>query len=329
MIAPPQIAAWPVAGAATRSALRSLAATCLVAALAIAAGALVPLSIARFTAADTNAAGFTTETLDPPTGVSATGGSSVVLTWTASVDGGASGYLVDRATSSGGTYSQVGTATPVSASSFNDSPTPGTYWYRLSTYFQNWTSATTTPVSATVTTATNTGPKSCAGASNAAEATGNLNGYESNASRACTDDSSFAVDVNTGALGHSGTCTNVANDAHRFWGYAFGLPATVTSIDGISVRADAALNNNGGTSNLCVQLSWDGGSSWTTAKTLVMTSASEVTYTFGGAADTWGRTWAVGNFLTANFRVRVIDATSQPNKDYRLDYLAATVSYTP
>ena len=34
-----------------------------------------------------------------------------------------------------------------------------------------------------------------------------------------------------------------------------GLPGSVTSIDGIQLRATLKLNNNGGTSNICAQLS--------------------------------------------------------------------------
>ena len=49
----------------------------------------------------------------------------------------------------------------------------------------------------------------------------------------------------------------------------------------------------------------------------------------GSATDAWGRTWAVGDFATSNFRIRVIDATDTNNRNYQLDYLTVAVQYTP
>src|SRR6476619_2938816 len=81
-------------------------------------GTLVPISLARLTDAGSSAGAFTAATLSPPTGVSATGGSNVTLSWTASTSAGATGYNVERSTSLAGTYAQIGTATPLSATSY-------------------------------------------------------------------------------------------------------------------------------------------------------------------------------------------------------------------
>ena len=43
--------------------------------------------------------------------------------------------------------------------------------------------------------------------------------------------------------------------------------------------------------------------------------------------DTWGRTWAVGDFTNANFRIRVTDVSNNANRDFFLDWIAARVSY--
>jgi hypothetical protein len=289
----------------------------------------VPISLARFADASSATGAFTAATLAPPTGVSAAGGTSVTLGWTASTSTGATGTIVERAAALAGPYSQIGTATPVTATSYVDGPAAGTYWYRLSTYIGNWRSATTTPVSATVTTSTSTGATPCVPASNAADTGGLGNGYEGTPTNACAADAAVATDTNTGAAGHSTSCTNAANDRHRFWGYAFGLPGTVTSVDGITVRADAGMNNNGGTSVVCIELSWDGGTTWTTAKSFTLGGTAVATYTLGAANDTWGQTWTAAQLSTTSFRVRLTDATSQANKTYRLDYLAVTVQYTP
>jgi hypothetical protein len=79
-----------------------------------------------------------------------------------------------------------------------------------------------------------------------------------------------------------------------------------------------------------VQLSWDGGTTWTTAKQTSTLTTSEATYTLGGTADTWGRTWSATNLSNTNFRVRVIDVASGSganSRDFSLDWVAVRVSY--
>jgi hypothetical protein len=289
----------------------------------------VPVTRAGFINNASTNGSFASATLAAPTGVSAVGGTSVTLSWTASGSTAAAGYVVQRATAQAGPYGQIGTATPISSTSYIDAPSAGTYWYRLRTYVGNWRSAATTPVSATVSSSTSTGAKPCAPASNAADTGGVGNGYEGTPDNACAADGSVAADTSTGSAGHSTTCSNPANDRHRFWGYGLGLPGTVTSIDGITVRADVGMNNNGGTSVLCVELSWDGGTTWTAAKSITLAGTAVAQYTFGSTSDTWGRSWTAAQLSTANLRVRLTDATSQNNKTYRLDYLAVTVQYTP
>jgi hypothetical protein len=86
---------------------------------------------------------FSTETLDPPTGVNATAllFLTVSVTWVATVDTRATGYQVLRSTTSGSGYTLVGTVTPRSATSFTDLPlVPGTYYYVVRSYFGSWTS---------------------------------------------------------------------------------------------------------------------------------------------------------------------------------------------
>ena len=62
---------------------------------------------------------------------------------------------------------------------------------------------------------------------------------------------------------------------------------------------------------------------------VAVTATAEPTYTFGSTADTWGRSWSVGEFSTANFRVRLVDACTQGTKRFDLDYVAVSVTYTP
>lgn len=307
-------------------------ATLLVAAV-LTAGLLggAPITLARFTGSVNRSASFGTATLQPPTALTGTGGASVGLSWTASSSTGASGYNVLKSATSGSGYSQIGSVTPVTATATTDAPAAGTWYYVLRTYFASWTSATSNEVSVVVAGGpTSTGPVQCSGTSNAAETTnaGDNNGYESLPANACAVDGSVATDGSTGT-GGANSCTASTKDKHRWWGYAFGLPATVTSINGITVAPVAGMNNNGGETWLCVQLSWDGGTSWTAAKNVVLSGTGLAAYSLGGTADTWGRTWAPADFSSASFRVRVIDSTTQPNKDVRLDGLGVSVAYTP
>ena len=114
-------------------------------------GALSYLTSAFFT--DSTAVGgnsFTTDTLDPPTGLTATGGSTASLDWTTTVDTYASGHRVLRSTTTGGPYSQITEVTPRTTTTYTDSPADGTYYYVLRSYFQNWESANSNEDSATV-----------------------------------------------------------------------------------------------------------------------------------------------------------------------------------
>jgi hypothetical protein len=304
----------------------------------IVAAILVPMllasttgvSLARLTDLATSTKAISTDTLDPPTGLAATGGANASLTWTATADTYASGYDLQRAAVSGGPYSVVASITPRTTVAATDTPpTSGTWYYVLRSVFQNWTSVNSNQASATVTLgSTPTGFLACTAGSNAADTGGDGNGYETTPANACVVDGSVATDAGTGT-NTTVSCTDAGKDRHRFWDFGFGVPASVTSVDGIQVRADAGMNNNGGTNNLCVELSWNGGTSWTAPKSFDMQVSTITTYTLGATNDTWGRTWAAANFSNANFRVRITDASSQPNKSYLLEFLAVQVTYTP
>lgn len=78
---------------------------------------------------------------------------------------------------------------------------------------------------------------------------------------------------------------------------------------------------------MCVQLSWDGGQSWTSARSTPTLGTSFATYTIGGANDTWGRAWSTTNLSNASFRVRVINVSSSTSRDFSLDWIPVRVHY--
>jgi hypothetical protein len=76
-----------------------------------------------------------------------------------------------------------------------------------------------------------------------------------------------------------------------------------------------------------VQLSWDGGAAWTTAKSTPTLTTSTATYVLGGPADNWGIAWTLSNLSDPNFRVQVIDVSSSTSRDFSLDWVAVRINY--
>jgi hypothetical protein len=95
------------------------------------------------------------------------------------------------------------------------------------------------------------------------------------------------------------------------------------------VRLEARADGTGGSPKICVQLSWDGGITWTTARSTPTLGTTEASYSLGSPTDTWGRTWNASDFNNASFRLRVIDVASHPNRDFFLDHVAVNVTYQP
>jgi hypothetical protein len=81
---------------------------------------------------------------------------------------------------------------------------------------------------------------------------------------------------------------------------------------------------------MCVELSWDGGNTWTAVKqTSTLSSSSSSSRTLGSSSDTWGRTWSVSDFSNANFRIRITNTASNTSRNFRLDFAGVRVTYTP
>lgn len=292
---------------------------------AIVAGlAAIPVSGAIFTASDASSWTADTDLLAPPSSLTATAGASIALAWAVTPDVYASGYQVLRSTTSGSGYGQVGTATPQAATAYTDTPAgAGTYYYVLRSYYLNWTSVDSNEASALF--APGTGFKDCTSQAAETSSAGDNNGYEVSPANACADDNAEAADMNSGTS-TSTVCTNSNKDKHRFWGYAFGLPGSVTAITSIDVRAGIRVDATSGTNRLCARLSWDAGTSWTATQQVTLTSTTEQTVTLSGL---WGRAWTLAELGTANFRVQLIDVSSNTGRDFFLDYVAVQVLYTP
>lgn len=303
--------------------------------LAVLIGGLAPgeTTLARFTDATAATGSIATDTLAPPTGMAASGGASVTLSWVATVDGYASGYQLLRSATSGSGHALVATISPASTTTANDDPGSGTWFYLLRSVYQSWLSVPSVEVSAVVGAPITTALVACASQAPDTSGAGDNNGYQGDPARGCLGDDLDATDTNSGTGGTqscgAGAAPDTRKDRHRFWGFAHGVPLTASVIEGITVLADVGMNNNGGSSAICAQLSWDGGATWTTIQSRALTRTAEATYTFGGTADTWGRAWTAAELAAASLRVRLINASSRTNKRFDLDHVAISVTYRP
>jgi hypothetical protein len=161
---------------------------------------------------------------------------------------------------------------------------------------------------------------------NAAAGGGDRNGFQTSPGNAHQDDGLLAADVNSGK-NTSSDCTNSGKDKHQFYDYPFSLPAGA-AITGIEVRLDALADSTAGSPQMCVQLSWDGGTSWTPSLQLTpVLGTTEVTYLLGGSGDTWGRSWSAAEFNDGAFQVRITNVATATARDFYLDWVAVKVYY--
>ena len=294
---------------------------------AVSSLAFVGYSLALFGGSLANGSNtFNTGTMAAPTAPSANGSlATITLNWTATSTPYATGTRVLRSSTSGGPYSQVGQVTPAGTTSYIDAPISGTYYYVLRSYYQSWESANSSQVSAAA--STQTGYLDCSANAAVTSGSGDNNGYQTNPGNACANGSGNASDASSGT-GTSTSCTATGKDRHIFYDYGISIP-TGSTINGIEVRTDAWADSKSGIPRLCVQLSWNGGATWTTNQTAPNLTTSETTNILGSTSDNWGRTWSATELNNTNFRVRITDVAASTARTFSLDWVSVQVTYTP
>ncbi|MDQ2691278.1 MAG: M14 family metallopeptidase [Chloroflexota bacterium] len=175
--------------------------------------------------------------------------------------------------------------------------------------------------------ATSTGFRSPTAQAAVTSGSGDNNGFQTSAASALMDDGVYAVDTNSGSNTNT-SCTNTGKDRHVFSNYGFNVPAGST-IQGIEVKLNSRVDSTTGSPRFCVQLSWNGGTSWTSPITSATLSTSETVYTVGGVTNTWGRTWSNADFNDANFRLRLVMVASNTSRDFSLDWVGVQVRHSP
>ena len=160
---------------------------------------------------------------------------------------------------------------------------------------------------------------------NQADRGGHGDGYQTDPGNAYKLDGLFAVDTDSGT-GTNAICSNAGKDRHRFYNYNISVPAE-SKIKGIEVRLDAKSDSADNSPALCVQLSWDGGTSWTSSRMAGPLGTSLQTFTLGSPADVWQHAWKPDELNNANFRLRVTDMATDTSRDFFLDWVAVRISY--
>ncbi|MCS7216851.1 MAG: hypothetical protein NZ924_04105 [Candidatus Bipolaricaulota bacterium] len=114
---------------------------------------------------------------------------------------------------------------------------------------------------------------------------------------------------------------------HVFFGYEFPIPGSA-EILGIEVRLDVRRHPAGGpfVAYLEVQLSGDGGATWTPAKTAGPIESYWQTFLLGGPKDLWGRAWRPEELAPHRFLVR-LTAWAPRWPTLYLDWVAVRVYY--
>ena len=150
------------------------------------------------------------------------------------------------------------------------------------------------------------------------------------------DGDGFELNPTNAFENNGGDAQNVdgAGDRHQFYDYNFSI-ASGCSIAGIEIRLDWWLSETLDDNSMSVELSWDGGTSWTASKTDTTETTVEHTAVLGSGADDWGHAWTVSELTNANFRARLTssctDTTSSTcnARDFFLDWAPIRVYYNP
>jgi Thrombospondin type 3 repeat len=120
-------------------------------------------------------------------------------------------------------------------------------------------------------------------------------------------------------------------DSHRYGAYHLvaAPEAEGCHVAGIEVRLDWRLDSAQGDNALSVELSSDGGVSWTAPLTDAVETTTEHTAVLGGPTDTWGRAWSAADLADARFVVRVTAEGTKRGRDYFLDWIPVRVHWAP
>lgn len=122
------------------------------------------------------------------------------------------------------------------------------------------------------------------------------------------------------------TTTNLDAQSQVYGTY--GIPdLTGNTIDGILVKVEGNVSSTTNRSEFTIELSWDGGTTWTTAKRSFQFQTTDDNYFYGGA-DAWSHTFTASELTNANFKIRITnDFNGATTNDSNIDYVSVKVFY--
>lgn len=104
---------------------------------------------------------------------------------------------------------------------------------------------------------------------NAAQLGGDDTGFETTPANAYADDTSYAVDTDSGANDNADPI-GIGTDKHNYYNYGFDVIPSGSTILGITVRADIAVDSLTNPPFTAIRLSYDGGANWTAVISLLI-----------------------------------------------------------
>ncbi len=118
----------------------------------------------------------------------------------------------------------------------------------------------------------------------------------------------------------------------RLFNFDSPLPAEILALDGIEVIITAEKDETNGSGNLGVQieLSWDGGSTWTSAKSQSNLTTTPADYTLGSDSDDWGHTWTRAELADNDdlqLRLKSIGSSIIDDPQWRVWHITVTLHY--
>ncbi|HXI45835.1 MAG TPA: carboxypeptidase-like regulatory domain-containing protein [Candidatus Acidoferrales bacterium] len=162
-----------------------------------------------------------------------------------------------------------------------------------------------------------------AGTATAVAGAGDGNGYTGSGTWWGAFDGNVGTDSASGTAG-SQTCGAATRDQEVFASYSMG--SLGSSILGIRVQVRGRAGSSASSPKFCVQVSNDGGSTWSAGKVTAALKTSLQTYTLGTTADLWGKTWSSSTFGSA-FKVRITDLANSTARTFYLDGVSVSVTY--
>lgn len=130
--------------------------------------------------------------------------------------------------------------------------------------------------------------------------------------------------------GNVATGTNLST-TETFTAKTFGIsgPTGSDTIEEITVKIQFYAGAVAVKERLGVELSWDGGTSWSTKKfTLKASPTTPTDYYVSGGPSGWGHTFTSSELSDTNFRLRISPDSAATTTEYFIDVITVQVYYT-